>query len=85
MPPVKLCRFVKPVPSVWREKTVPLSLLAVPYIVLLDKTKPDNGPAPSLPPVKSYNVVNVWAKTLPAGTRSRPAVSKDAQSRFLTT
>ena len=51
-PPLKLCRVVKPVPSILRAKTVPLlpelpPYAAVPYSVLPDKNKPC-GPAPSL-------------------------------------
>src|ERR1039458_1662927 len=53
---VKTCRTVKPVPSVLRANTVPLRFVppqhAVPYKVLPDKTNPDSGKAPSLPPVK---------------------------------
>ena len=48
---VKLCRFVKPVPSVLTANTVPLPELpptAVPYRVLPDKINPACGWAPSL-------------------------------------
>ena len=49
--PVKLCRFVKPTPSVSTANTVPLPELppdAVPYRVLPDRISPADGPAPSL-------------------------------------
>src|SRR6266498_1144280 len=49
---VKLCRLLKPVPSVLRANTVPAPELppypVVPYRVLPDKIKPPNGLAPSL-------------------------------------
>ena len=52
LPPVKLCKFVKPVPLVVMAKTVPPSLVppewVVPYRVLPDKTNPPAGLAPSL-------------------------------------
>ena len=51
---VKLCRFVRPVPSVLMANIVPLPELpptdAVPYRVLPDKSKPEFGEAPSLLP-----------------------------------
>src|SRR5438552_11827880 len=50
---VKICRFVKLVPSVLTANTVPLPELppsaAVAYRVLPDKIKPASGRAPSLP------------------------------------
>src|SRR5206468_9740787 len=52
LPPVKLCRVVKPVPSVLTANTVPLPELpprcAVPYRVLPDKINPAFGKPPSL-------------------------------------
>ena len=49
---IKLCRFVKPVPSVLIPNTVPAPELppsdVVPYRVLPDIVKPPAGPAPSL-------------------------------------
>src|SRR5665647_2413617 len=49
---VKLCRIVKPVPSVLMANTVPLAelppALAVPYRVLPDKINPASGLTPSL-------------------------------------
>ena len=54
LPPVKLYKLVRPVPSAWRANTVPLPELppdrAVPYRVLPDKsvTNPPAGLAPSL-------------------------------------
>src|SRR6266581_975757 len=49
---LKLCRVVKPVPSVFRANTVPLPELlpdcAVPYKVLPDKINPPCGLAPPL-------------------------------------
>src|ERR1017187_7508064 len=49
---VKLCKFVKPVPSVLTANTVPFPALpppaAVPYKVLSDKIKLAYGLAPSL-------------------------------------
>ena len=49
---MKLCRFVKPVPSVLTANTVPLPELppptAVPYRVLPDKINPAYGLTPSL-------------------------------------
>jgi len=51
LPPVKLCRFVNPVPLVLMANTVPLPelppTLAVPYRVLLHKINPACGLAPS--------------------------------------
>ena len=51
-PPVKRCRFVKPVASVCKAKIVPLPesppAHAVPYRVLPDKIKVAHGLAPSL-------------------------------------
>ena len=51
LPPVKLWRFVKPVPSVLKANTVPTPELspaaAVPYRVLFDKINPPFGFAPS--------------------------------------
>src|SRR5678815_4806674 len=39
-------------------KPEPPPLKVVPYRILLDKIKPPNGSAPSLPPVKSCRFVN---------------------------
>src|SRR5216683_8249484 len=78
LPPVKLRRFVKPVPSVLTANTVPKPELpppyAVPYRVLPDKINLALAPAPSLLAqgqggeiaVKLYRVLKVWAVTGPA-------------------
>ena len=73
-PAVKVCRTVKPIPSVLTRNTVPFPELppvsADPYNVPSDGTAPDSGWAPSLPPVKLYRFVNsvpsvLIAKTVP--------------------
>src|ERR1035437_5750514 len=56
LPPVKLCRVVKPVPSGLMANTVPAPELppysVVPYRVLPDKINPATVRYPSLPPLK---------------------------------
>src|SRR5256885_14144163 len=72
LPPVKLYRFVKPVPSVFTLNTVPLPELpppaAVPYSVLPDKINPASGLAPSSGPAKLCNVVKPVPSVLTANT-----------------
>src|SRR5207247_9044065 len=86
LPPVKLCRIVKPEPSVLTLNTVPLPELppdaAVPKSVLLDMINPASGLAPSLP-VKLCRVVQVCAITRPAIIKHRPYVSTDRSNAFL--
>src|ERR1039458_9250669 len=83
---VKPCRFVKPVPLVLTANTVPLPLvpplLAVPYRMLLDNTKPPFGLAPSLlvkrprpfvaPAEKLYRFVKPVPLVLTANTVPKP-------------
>src|SRR5439155_17918939 len=82
-PAVKLCRVVKPVPSVLTANTVPLPELpplpAVPYRVLPDKITPADGTAPSLlvkrgpePAVKLCRVVKPVPSVLTANTVPLP-------------
>jgi len=72
---LKLCRVVKPVPSVLMANTAPgpeLSpYLVAPYRVLPDKITPANGFPPSLPAVKLCKVVKVCAVTRPARAETR--------------
>ncbi len=60
---VKMCRVLKPVPSVLRANTVPVRFvppqIAVPYRVFPDKSNVAYGKAPSLPPVKLYKFVKL--------------------------
>ena len=69
---MKLCRFVKPVPSVFTLNTVPLPELppatAVPYSVLLDKSNSATGLAPSLMPIKLCRFVKYVPPVLMANT-----------------
>src|SRR5438093_136064 len=69
---VKLCRLVKPVPSVSTLNTVPLLELppppAVPYRLLPDKINPPSSATPSLKPVKLYSVVKPVPSVLTANT-----------------
>ncbi len=80
---VKLCRVVKPVPLPLTSNTVPPPKLppacAIPYKVLPDKTKPADGPAPSLliegepaSAVKLYRVVKPVPLVLRANTVPLP-------------
>jgi len=73
---VKLCRFVKPVPSVLTANTVPLPelppSLAVPYRMLPDIIKPASGLAPSLPLVKLCRFVKLEPSVLRANTVPLP-------------
>src|SRR4029077_21122074 len=90
---VKLCRVVKPVPSVLTANTVPAPelppLYAVPYRVLPDKNNPARGLAPSLlvpgygpeVAVKLYRVVKVCAVTRPAGIKLSTAISAGRTNR----
>ena len=72
MSAVKVCRAVKPVPSVWTANTVPWPELppagAVPYSVLPDKINPARGLAPSLL-VELLSAVKLcrFVKPVPAG------------------
>ncbi len=71
-PPVKLYRFVKPVPSVLIAKMVPLFEaplpVVVPYRTLPDRSRVPAGPPPSLPPVKVYKVLKSEPSILMANT-----------------
>jgi hypothetical protein len=84
---VKLCRFVKAVPSVLTLNTVPLPAVpppfAVPKSVLPDTINPPYGPAPSVP-AKLWRFVKVCAGTRPASIKPTPAVSRGMRNRFLT-
>ena len=92
--PVKLCRFVKPVPLVLTLNTVPWPELppcsVVPYRVLPDKINLARGPAPSLliygkvlvVTVKLCRVVKACADTRPAGIKPRPAISAGRRNRL---
>src|SRR2546425_10692358 len=91
-PDVKLCRLVKPVPSVLTANPVPPPelppVLAVPYRVLPDEINPARGLAPSLlveelSAVKLWRVVKVCAVTGPVSIKPRPATSADGRNRFL--
>src|SRR6266568_4175271 len=94
LPPAKLCRFVKPVPSVLTANTVPKPegppVSAVPYRVLPDKNNPASGSAPSLlapvlgsVAVKLCRTVKGSAVTRSAGIKPRPAISAGRRNRFL--
>src|SRR5205809_1096744 len=85
---VKLCRIVKPVPSVLMANTVPEPELppicAVPYSVLPDKTK-SWGYCPFLPAnvaVKLCRTVKFCAVTRPARIKPRPAINADRRNNF---
>ena len=71
---VKLCRFVKPVPSVLTLNTVPLPEPPpkdnVPYRMLLDKSKRPYGTEPSLAE-KLCKVVKVCADVRPVNIKLR--------------
>ena len=95
LPPVKLYRFVKPLPLVLRANTVPLPerppASAVPYRVLPDTTNPACGLAPSvLAPVlgsvavKPCRVLKVCAVNRPAGIRPRPSIRAGNRTKPLT-
>src|SRR5438552_1916759 len=90
---VKLCRVVKPVPSVLTLNTVPQDEpppnLAVPYSILPDKSNPACGPAPSLlvPPqqaelvlraVKLYRFVKPVPSVLTLNTVPLPELPPSA-------
>src|SRR2546428_14144153 len=89
---VKLCRLVKPVPSVLTANTVPPPepppVLAVPYRLVPDEINPARGLAPSalveeLSAVTLCRVVKVCAVTGPVSIKPRPATSADGRNRFL--
>jgi len=78
LPPVKGCRFIKPMPLVVTTNTVPPSLVppesAVPYRVLPDKINPASGVAPSLSAVKVCRFVKPVPSVLTANTVPLPLV-----------
>ena|ERR1039458_1637601 len=80
LPPVKLYRFVKPVPSVLTANNVPMPRLpprfAIPYRVLPDKVNPANGLAPSLLPKKLCRTVNPVPLVLTANTVPLPELPR---------
>src|SRR6266478_2026165 len=75
LPYVKLCRILKPVPSVLTANTVPAPELpaaaAVPYKVLFDKINPAFGLAPS-------KLIAGCAVSWPTGIKPKPATSADS-------
>src|SRR5712671_6344166 len=90
---MKLCRFVKPEPSVLMANTVPEPELppplAVPYKVSPNKINPPSGLAPSvlvaLEPeadVKVCSTVKVCAVAQLAEIKPRPAISADRRKRL---